>query len=573
MAKELLLKDSIIDKLDTAFYVDLPNGTVKQVEKVRYNFPHCKGQQCQGLGLLHKRKSGHKTMFIDSWLNTGTKVIDDNARVRLKRCKENIDWEKSSGWKRLKDGTVIWGESKRYILGNYDKKNFNVRHIENKIAELRKLYGNPNNLTWDKDIHAGEQLLKRGVYAAQLEELKNYTINQVVESFFINGCPKILKPSESLNRTTITDSMRYLIGYNERTSILKVSNNEHHNGIITFRENSGINSMEELFKKYSAKEYSEYGHGISLYDGPLGLMNIKDFTEHDARNYIFTVSTSPGTQRQIKEGLSYIWKHAVNKSMLGRSAPKDPLANIIIERPTTSRYSKYNTKEFTQHQLNKIFWAAADLRNKYPFQSQVIGFLMFSGRRKETLLNLRWSNLTFDEQTHVDENGRKYKTYGRVDIPAHVNKTKVPDKFLITQNLWHVVEDLMKQRQEYPWTRFVDWLFPSIRTPNKHQLRKGNENNTDQSRMKDIRDFWDDVKAIAGIEDVALKMFRNSYENKVNRNKIVKSTWDTVTVTGRADTQSAEKAYLNKEFTPKVKSIVTSVDEEFANIIKIRNIK
>ena len=65
----------------------------------------------------------------------------------------------------------------------------------------------------------------------------------------------------------------------------------------------------------------------------------------------------------------------------------------------------------------------------------------------------------------------------------------------------------------------------------------------------------------------------NSYENKVNRNKIVKSTWDTVTVTGRADTQSAEKAYLNKEFTPKVKSIVTSVDEEFANIIKIRNIK
>jgi integrase len=487
-------------------------------------------------------------MFLDYWLNTNEEKI-------------------------LKSGKKIYGKSKRYVLGNYDKKDFNVRHIENKISDLRKQYGNPNNLTWDKDIHAGEELKKRGVYAAQLEELKNYTINQVIESFFINGCPKILKPSESLNRTTITDNARYLIGYDERVSFLKFSNNEQHNGIISFRENSGINSMEELFNKYPAKEYSKYGHGISLYDGPLGLMNIKDLTEHDARNYIFTVSSSPGTQRQIKEALSYIWKHAVNKSMLGRSTPKDPLENIIIERPTTSKYSKYNTKEFTQHQLNKIFWAAADLRNKYPFQSQVIGFLMFSGRRKETLLNLRWSNLTFDEQTHVDENGRKYKTYGRVDIPAHVNKTKVPDKFLITQNLWHVVEDLMKQREEHPWTRFVDWLFPSMRTPNKHQLRKGNENNTDQSRMKDIRDFWDDVKAIAGIEDVALKMFRNSYENKVNRNKIVKSTWDTVTVTGRADTQSAEKAYLNKEFTPKVKSIVTSVDEEFVNIIKIRNIK
>ena len=105
------------------------------------------------------------------------------------------------------------------------------------------------------------------------------------------------------------------------------------------------------------------------------------------------------------------------------------------------------------------------------------------------------------------------------------------------------------------------------------KIPKGNENNTDEARMKDIRDFWDEVKVLADVDEVALKMFRNTYENKVNRNKLVKSTWDTVTVTGRADTQSAEKAYLNKEFTPKVKSIVTSVDDEFANIIKIRNIK
>ena len=297
MAKELELKDSKLHNLDTAFYVEQPNGTQKLIEKVRYNFPHCKGQQCQGLGLMHKRKSGLKVIFIDYWLNVGIKVLNKD---------ESINWGESRNWKKLKDGTIIWGKSKRYVLGNYDKKDFNVRHIENKISDLRKQYGNPNNLTWDKDIHAGEELKKRGVYAAQLEELKNYTINQVIESFFINGCPKILKPSESLNRTTITDNARYLIGYNERVSFLKFSNNEQHNGIISFRENSGINSMEELFNKYPAKEYSKYGHGISLYDGPLGLMNIKDLTEHDARNYIFTVSSSPGTQRQINEALGYI---------------------------------------------------------------------------------------------------------------------------------------------------------------------------------------------------------------------------------------------------------------------------
>ena len=565
MAKALELKDSKIDKLDTAFYAEQPNGTWKQVEKVRYNFPTCKGQLCQGLGLLHKRKSGHKTMFIDYWLNVGTKILNEDG--------SSINFDESKNWKKLLKGTIIWGESKRYILGNYDRKDFNVRMIEKKISDLRDLYGNPNNLTWDKDIHTGEQLKKRGAYAAQLEELKNYTINQVLESYFEYGCPKINKPSETMNKTTIVDNARYLIGYHERTTILRITNDDLHNGVIGFSEKSGINSMKELFKKFPAKEYSKFGEGISLYDGPLGQSDIIDFSEHDARNYINTVAKSSGTQRQIKEALSYIWNHAANRSMLGKRTLQNPLQNIKIERPTRSKFTKFDTKEFTQHQLNKIFWAAADLRNKFPFQSQVLGLMMFSGRRRETLLNLRWQNVTFDEQIHMDKDGKKYKTYGRIDIPAHVNKTKLPDKFLITQNLWHVVEDLMKQREDYPWARFVDWMFPSIRTPRKQQLRKGNENNTDQSRMKDIRQFWDEVKAIAEVDEVAMKMFRNTYENKVNRNKIVKSTWDTVTVTGRADTQSAEKAYLNKEFTPKVKSIVTSVDEEFANIIKIRNIK
>ena len=294
MAKQLELKDSIIDKLDTAFYVEQPNGSQKLIEKIRYNFPHCKGQQCQGLGLIHKRKSGHKTMFLDYWLNVGAKVLNKD---------KTINWDESKGWKKLKDGTIKWGESKRYVLGNYDKKDFNVRLIEKKISGLRQLYGNPNNLTWDKDIHAGEELKKRGTYAAQLEELKNHTVNQAVESFFKSGCPKINKPSESLNRSTISDVIRYLIGYNERTLLLRVANNEFHNGVISFSEESGINSIEELFKKYPAKEYSKAGAGISLYDSSLGLQNIKDLTEHDARNYIFTVKQprhSASTKRSIE---------------------------------------------------------------------------------------------------------------------------------------------------------------------------------------------------------------------------------------------------------------------------------
>ena len=46
-------------------------------------------------------------------------------------------------------------------------------------------------------------------------------------------------------------------------------------------------------------------------------------------------------------------------------------------------------------------------------------------------------------------------------------------------------------------------------------------------------------------------MFRNTYENTVNRNRNAASTWDVISVTGRTDTSSSsEKSYLNKSFTP-----------------------
>ena len=77
MKKEILLKDSIIDKLETNF-IDENNKTHEQV---RYSFTEsCKGRSCQGLLMFHKRKTKRKVMVLDYWLN-------DNIERKLKNGK------------------------------------------------------------------------------------------------------------------------------------------------------------------------------------------------------------------------------------------------------------------------------------------------------------------------------------------------------------------------------------------------------------------------------------------------------------------------------------------------------
>ena len=132
MNKNIPLKDSVIQKLETNFIDD--RG--KFNEQIKYYFGDCKGRSCQGLGLYHKRKTRRKVMILDYWLNDGVE-------------------------RTLANGKKVYGKSKRYVLGDYNRETFNVKHIEKKIADLRKEYGSTNDLTWAVDIVEGEKLKKR----------------------------------------------------------------------------------------------------------------------------------------------------------------------------------------------------------------------------------------------------------------------------------------------------------------------------------------------------------------------------------------------------------------------------
>ena len=540
MKKEILLKDSIIDKLETNF-IDENNKTHEQV---RYSFTEsCKGRSCQGLLMFHKRKTKRKVMVLDYWLN------------------DNIE-------RKLKNGKIVKGCSKRYVLGDYHRQDFNVKAIEKKIADLRTQYGSKNSLTWDVDIHEGEQLKKRQKYNEQVSELQRSTFNDCIKSFFEANCPQIHKPSETLHRTTIVENLRYLIGYNERTKALKVITNERNQGEIEFKE--GITSWQQFWNKYPPKDYAEIGPGKSIFDTPFGQKVLADISEHDVRYYLNTLSSSPGTKKQIKECFSYVWNHAKEKSMLGANSPQNPVLNIKIEKPTKSAASKFNKLEFTDEQLAAILDKCEEKKNKYPFQSFVLKMQMYTGRRRETILKLKWSMIKWYEK----EFPSGAKVYGHIEIPGEIVKTKNDDQIWITPILKNVIIEQHKTRELHHWAMFIDWMCPSIRVKDKNFLRKGNENNTDAARMKDVRGFWDEITSELGITgEAAQRMFRNTHENRVNAQRKARSTWDVISVTGRADTRSAESYYLNKKLTPQTAELMDDMNDQWEKVNKLRLVK
>ena len=541
MAIGIELKDSVIKKLKTDF-IDENNKTRNQV---KYYFTDCKGRGCQGLGMYHKRKTDRMVMILDYWINDG---------------KERI----------LSNGKKIYGEAKRYVLGDYHKDNFNVKAIEKKIADLRAEFGSKNDLTWSVDIVTGEKLKKRKQYDTQLSEIQRATFNDAIKDFFQSNCPQIDKPSETLHKTTIRENARYLMGYNDRLKALKFVTNKDNQGEIEFQESykvdgevyEGVTSWDEFWKKFPPKEYADIGPGKSVFD----------ITEHDVRHYLNSLTASPGTKKQIKESFSYVWNHAKEKTMLGKNSPNNPVRNIKIEKPTASAASKYNTKEFTDEELAKILEACDLFKDKYPFQVFVIKLMIFTGRRRETLLLLQWTYIKWNTQV-LDNDGKKITVYGTIEIPAHVNKTKVEDKFWITSNIRDALVELHKQREFHSWSMFIPWCFPSPRVKDKRFLRKGNENSTDAARLKDVRELWEEIKKHCGLTDVAMRMFRNTHENKVNEQKKAASTWDVITVTGRSDTRSSESSYLNKKLTAKTADIMDDMNNEWDRIKKIRLIK
>ena len=114
------------------------------------------------------------------------------------------------------------GRAKRHYLPDYDPKPNNVREISKRIAELRKLYGNPGNLTWDKDINFEEKNKKLDKFKASLKDTSIRSFKEVIEEMYIAGFPKIRNDGTSPSRNTIRQMTRYILGIGDRSKSFKL---------------------------------------------------------------------------------------------------------------------------------------------------------------------------------------------------------------------------------------------------------------------------------------------------------------------------------------------------------------
>jgi len=517
-----------------------------QVDEVSYKFPECKGHDCQGLRLIHVRTTGRKKLILDYWFN---------------------------------------GKAKRHVLPDYDPEHFHVKKIEKYIRSLRDKFGSPDNKTWIKDINVELKREKVEAVKRALTVVPGKTIKEVIEEFYKAGFPKMRNDGTSPNITTIRKQTVYLLGKGERGHSFTLTENEAHNGVMWLKKE--YRSWDDVFKKYpskfraldlnedgSTKSKIEFRPRVSLYDSPMILLQIHELTTELVRKFIST-NPKPSMQIEMKNALSYIWHFANNKGWIA-GTPVNPFEQIKIAKPRQTHMTKWNKKEFTQEQQSMIFSTCEDLKKKYPGQPELFQLALITGRRISTLLKLRWSNIEFKEtlETYTNDLGKDIviKYFGKINVSGSANKTDHEDKIPITKTIKNILDSLLHVRNTIkPWHRFIDWVFVSPRVPNKQFLRKGSEDNSFNARLKDPRNCWKDLVAATGLEgDAMQKMFRTTYQNKVERLKGVNSSWDAITVTGQNDTRAHEKHYLNKKLTPKVLHHFQQLDEEFSAAFKTR---
>jgi len=304
-------------------------------------------------------------------------------------------------------------------------------------------------------------------------------------------------------------------------------------------------------------------------------MHVHELTTDLVSKYLATTD-KPSMKIELKGALSYLWGFALNKGYLP-GTPNNPFTAIKISKPRKTHMTDWNKQEFTQEQQISIYNVCNELKPQFPGQPELFQLALRTGRRIQTLLKLKWNDIKFKDtlETYTDDNGKDkvIKYFGIISIKPWSNKTDDEDNIPITQSIKSILDSLadVRDRQE-PWRRFIDWVFVSPRVKDKEFLRIDNPNNSAKARLKDPRYCWKALLKKTGLEkDAMQKMFRTTFQNKVDRLKGVNSSWDAITITGQNDTRAHEKHYLNKKLTPKVIHHYQQIDDEFEEPFKTRN--
>ena len=206
---------------------------------------------------------------------------------------------------------------------------------------------------------------------------------------------------------------------------------------------------------------------------------------------------------------------------MGPNPPLNPTrkekGGITIKKSEKSKFigSKYNNLAFDVGQLDEIDEALFSLRDKYPFQSECLRMILFTGMRAEECKKLQKDMITKDDEGYPVIKMERYITKGR----THQQQDDI--YYDITDPVNQVLDSLKYQlnKPEFKVFRFIPWLFPTTRISIEKLSdidRYPNYARSNNCRTKTLDDCWNEVRAITKLEG-SIKTLRKSLVSVSNK--------------------------------------------------------
>jgi|TARA_R110000803_G_scaffold112781_3_gene181201 integrase len=400
-------------------------------------------------------------------------------------------------WFKKRTITMVW---------EYKKAIFGCDEMEDKMFSFKR--HKDSNGRWIRDPN--EELMTEGA----IMHSQKMTIRKVIERICEDNFPRAKLTGKIACNSQIVYS-RFLLGYNHRRDHLNFSDDENGWGKITFKTNSKIQNWKQLFKEYPQrigliKDGSlNPDCEVSLYDDPLGSLIIDELTPGVITRYLHQKNRTYGQKNNMLKALQCLWGYARRKNLMGDNPPLDPTrrqyggVSIVKDEVSNFEGSKYNETSFTIAELNQIHFALYSLRRKYPFQAEVLLFMLCTGKRLIETLKITWAMIT-DHEIILDRTITKGRKKEIVDITKPVRK------------VLNSLERQLKRRNTKLQSR-VKWLFPTMRINKKKlidEVKYPNYINSHYTRTKTVRDVWALALKQVGLEG-APKSLRKSFSTKV----------------------------------------------------------
>ena len=432
-----------------------------------------------------------------------------------------------------------------FPLGKFIPSQYGVKEVEDELIELNKKHTD-NKGRWISCPLKAKRKAKTIITKEEAIEKRKEPVSRVVEAYCKAGFPRATFGG-TLVAKVIEKRARVIIGYNHRKKHLTYRNDNNGNGHVGFKINTSNRTIapsnwDDLFKKNPSGLKIERDKNlnpnkcISIYDDPiLSKTWIGDLDRDTIKDYIRQFK-SESAKRDAIECFNLIYCFACNEGYLGVSEDKNPAYKYRPKKDRSKPRHKYYKKAFTKPQLKLVCDKADELRERFPFQAELIRLMAITGIRREEACKLWKTDIRWD--------------LGEIVLRPGITKSGREEFCTITGPVKIILEETLaykKSEEHGEYYRLIPWLFGTAHTKlNKEKLFDKAYRNSDQTRLKTDVKCWKAIREELGWELCTSKMLRKSYGQSSQRQLKGRSD-KSIRLMRQSTTEVFDKAYDGAE--------------------------